>query len=105
MSGHTHKSAARRYRGKIHAVFPACAYGIGESCGWGCVVVSKTDVHSVFVKELAASPPATATFDHVSWELAERPGGFRRLETPLFENSPLCHPHRLPQADTPVERS
>jgi Icc protein len=99
LSGHTHKAAAWMYRRKVHAVFPACAYGIDDACGWGVVVLGRGQVHSIFVKELAA--PA---FDHVSWQLTAQEGRFRRLETPLFENSPLLNPYILPRHERPEDR-
>lgn len=95
-SGHTHKSAGWQFNGKIHAVFPGLAYGIGESCGWVALVLSKDKVHSIFIKDLAAE-----TFDHVAFRLHPQSGSFRKLETPLYEDSPLCDPCLLPRRDEP----
>jgi len=99
MSGHTHKSALWQYHNRQHAVFPAVAYGIGENCGWGCVVLGRSEVQAVFVKELRAK-----TFDHVTATLALRPGRHRRLQPALFEDSELCDPCFLPRELDPKAR-
>lgn len=99
MSGHTHKSALWRYHRRLHAVFPSLAYGIGENCGWGCVVLGKAEVQAVLVKELRAN-----TFEHVTGRLALRPGKFRRMTAALFEDSELCNPCFLPRELDPQAR-
>ena len=99
LSGHTHKTAGWQYRRKIHVVFPSTAYGIGDTCGWGCLVLSKQNVHSVFIKELAAD-----TFESVQRSSQQREGNFRKLPTPLFESSELCDPCTLPQRPDPAAR-
>ncbi|MBX3751169.1 MAG: metallophosphoesterase [Opitutaceae bacterium] len=100
LSGHTHKSALWQYRRRLHAAFPAVAYGIGEACGWGCIVLGRRGVEAVFVKELRYR-----TFDHVTATHALRPGGHRRLAPALFEDSALCNPCFLPRELDPRRRS
>lgn len=100
LSGHTHKSVLWQYRRRLHAVFPAVAYGIGENCGWGCVVLGRRGVEAVFVKELRYR-----TFDHVTATDALRPGRHRRLAPALFEDSELCNPCFLPRALDPRRRT
>lgn len=91
LSGHTHKAAGWTYRGKSHVVFPACAYGIPDAPGWGVVVLRAEDVHSVFVKDLAAT-----TFDGVAQCSRRRRGMYRALSRPTFECHPLWDPCTLP---------
>jgi Icc protein len=91
LSGHTHKSAAWDYRGKTHVVFPSVAYGIGETSGWGVVVLGRDKVHAVFVKELAGD-----TYDHPSNASALRGGGFRKVKPEVYTRSPLFNPCMLP---------
>jgi len=100
LSGHTHKSALWQYRRRLHAVFPAVAYGIGENCGWGCIVLGRRGVEAVFVKELRYR-----TFDHVTATDTLRPGRHRRLAPALFEASELCNPCFLPRALDPRRRA
>jgi predicted MPP superfamily phosphohydrolase len=100
MSGHTHKSILWQYRRRLHAVFPSVAYGIGENCGWGCVVLGRRGVEAVFVKELRYR-----TFDHVTATDTLRPGKHRRLAAALFEDSELCNPCFLPRELAPDRRS
>lgn len=95
LSGHTHKAAAWRYRDKTHVVFPSVAYGIGEPCGWGVMVLSPSaapPAPCVFIKEIAGT-----TFDHPSDASAPRPGGLRRLEPANYIRSPLFNPCYLPR--------
>lgn len=92
LSGHTHRSAAWHYRNKTHVVFPSVAYGIGEPCGWGIVVLGRDDVHTLFTKEIAG-----ATYDHPSNQVALRPGGFRQLAPAQYVRSPLFNPCLLPR--------
>jgi len=99
VSGHTHKSALWQYRGRLHAVFPAVAYGIGENCSWGCIVLGRRGVEAVFVKELRYR-----TFDHVTATDTLRPGRPRRLVAARFEDSELCNPCFLPRALDPERR-
>lgn len=99
LAGHTHKAAAWQYRRKVHAVFPSTAVGIGETCGWGCVVLAPGRIHSVFVKELAMR-----TVEIVRADTCERAGVFRRLDIPLYESSPLCDPCLLPWRADPAAR-
>ncbi|MCC6580428.1 MAG: metallophosphoesterase [Phycisphaeraceae bacterium] len=91
LSGHTHKSAAWTYRDKTHVVFPACAYGIPDPCGWGVVVLSATQVREVFIKNLAA-----ATYDNVGRRYHCDSGAFRVLSRPEYTTDPLFDPCRLP---------
>lgn len=99
LSGHTHKAAAWRYRRQIHTVFPATAYGIGHTCGWGCVILGRDRVSGVFVKDLAGE-----CFDHVPYAPVQQAGDFRLLTPALFENSPLCDPCLLPRRNAPAAR-
>ena len=82
LSGHTHKAKAWTYRGKTHAVFPGCACGMPDPCGWGVVVLGAARVHAVFVKDLAAE-----TYDSVGERLQDSGGGFRKLIPEAFEAS------------------
>lgn len=91
ISGHTHKSAVWSYRGRTHIVFPSVAYGIGEPCGWGAIVLGRSDIDSVFVKELAG-----ATFDHPSDSTSTMAGGFRVVVQQTYVRSPLFNPCLLP---------
>jgi 3',5'-cyclic AMP phosphodiesterase CpdA len=91
LSGHTHKAAAWKYRQKTHVVFPSVAYGIGEPCGWGVVVLGADAVHSVFIKELTGT-----TYDHPSDASSARPGSFRRLPAENYIRSPLFNPCLMP---------
>lgn len=100
LSGHTHKSALWQYHRRLHAIFPAVAYGIGETCGWGCIVLGRRGVEAVFAKELRYR-----TFDHVTATDALRPGRHRRLAPKRFEDSELCNPCFLPRELDPRRRS
>lgn len=91
LSGHAHKSAAWTYRAKTHVVFPSSAYGIPDACGWGVVVLGATDVHEVFVKDLAAT-----TFDIVARRARQHRGAFRTLARPAYVLNPLWDPCSLP---------
>jgi hypothetical protein len=99
LSGHTHKAATCQYRKKIHSVFPAVAYGIGDACGWGCIILGKDRVANVFVKDLAGE-----FFEHVSYTVTQQAGNYRRMPFLLFENSPLCDPCTLPRRNDAASR-
>ena len=92
LSGHTHRSAAWKYRGKTHVIFPAVAYAIGEPCGWGVVVLGRDEAHAVFVKEIAGE-----CFDHPSDVNSVSTGGFRRVTPETYIRSPLFNPCLLPR--------
>ena len=79
------------YRGKTHAVFQACAYGIPAPCGWGVAVLGRDTVEALFVKELA-----TATFTHPEYRMQPSDGAFRRLDPIPFESHELLDPCFLP---------
>ena len=99
LAGHTHKCAAWRFRRKIHAVFGATAFGIGQSAGWGAVVLGADDVQALFCKELCGT-----TYEFISGTLLPRRGTFLPLATPLFEDSPWADPGTLPIRLDPTER-
>lgn len=92
LSGHTHKTAAWSYRGKLHCVFPACAYGIPDPCGWGLLVLGKEEVRAAFVKDLCAE-----TYDGVASRPRRCRGAFRKLAPQPYELSPLFDPCTLPR--------
>jgi len=87
LSGHTHKAAHWEFRGTRHVVFPACAYGIPDPCGWGVVVLVQSGVKAVFVKELAIS-----SYDGLAMQEHHCAGDFRELRPLPFETSALHNP-------------
>ena len=52
LSGHTHKRRALDTGRTVHAIFPACCYGIDDATGWGAIVLGRDAVAAIFVKEL-----------------------------------------------------
>jgi len=92
LSGHTHKSVAWDYRRKTHIIFPSVAYGIGQTSGWGVVVLGREGVHAVFTKEIAGE-----TYDHPSDSCSLRAGEFRRLTPELYTRNQLFDPCLLPR--------
>lgn len=92
LSGHTHKTAAWTYRGKLHYVFPACAYGIPDPCGWGLLVLGQQQVRAAFVKDLCGE-----SYDNVALGPSCCRGSFRKLTSQAYERSLLLDPCTLPR--------
>lgn len=92
LSGHTHKSVAWDYRRKTHIIFPSVAYGIGQTCGWGLVVLGREGVHAVFTKEITGE-----TYEHPSDSCSLRAGDFRRLPPEVYTRNQLFDPCLLPR--------
>ena len=99
LAGHRHKSVAWRFRRKIHAVFGATALGIGQTAGWGAVVLCTDDVQCLFCKELCGT-----TYEFVTGTLLPCRGTFLPLATPLFEHSLWADPGTLPIRLAPSDR-
>lgn len=94
LSGHTHRTAAWRYRGKLHVVFPAVAYGIPDPVGWGALVMGKRDVRAVLVKDMA-----TNWYDTVPMRLRRAAGKCRQLKPTPFASDMRFNPCMLPREE------